>query len=303
MSEVTDRIIAEAALARLSESKVSSKANKTSLTSLIDEVDNLNGVVSYSGYPTAPLDLANPDAWFREIENDEDGFDNEFLSEKPTLDADNHRIFSFDMDEDGTFVGNIEEFSEGGLGQVWPIWWLPMSTSVGPDEVSGLKFIGEGTGFATSGLFGSRSGLSTDFGVDLDTRLSYVESWTTAAPLGQLSPKPWDGVAPDGTGQTNAIENPGALFVMLQPQGSTGSGSSDMGRMKELIVKVEEKFIDDRILDKVARLYAPFPPYVTVDRPNAGDFPQGGTYYDVDLAKPAWSDSSVWRDAAGVIIE
>ena len=46
----------------------------------------------------------------------------------------------------------------------------------------------------------------------------------------------------------------------------------------------------------------PFPAYATTGRPAATALGVGSTYYDTTVSKPAWSDGTIWRDAAGVAI-
>jgi hypothetical protein len=40
----------------------------------------------------------------------------------------------------------------------------------------------------------------------------------------------------------------------------------------------------------------------TAARPAAAAAGVGATYYDTTLSKAAWSDGTVWRDAAGVVV-
>lgn len=58
------------------------------------------------------------------------------------------------------------------------------------------------------------------------------------------------------------------------------------------------------ILTAAALLFAPLndPPFATVDRPDPVEAGAGGRYYDTTLGKPAWSDGTDWRDAAGTVI-
>lgn len=44
---------------------------------------------------------------------------------------------------------------------------------------------------------------------------------------------------------------------------------------------------------------SPFPVYTTAGRPSAAAAGAGAYYYDSTLSKPAWSNGSVWKDAAG----
>lgn len=46
----------------------------------------------------------------------------------------------------------------------------------------------------------------------------------------------------------------------------------------------------------------PFPSYTTGGRPSAAAAGAGAYYYDTTLGKPAWSNGTVWRDAAGTAV-
>lgn len=60
--------------------------------------------------------------------------------------------------------------------------------------------------------------------------------------------------------------------------------------------------IADPMVVTGATIARPFVAYPTVGRPSATTMGIGAYYYDTTLGKPAWSNGSVWKDAAGTTI-
>lgn len=192
------------------------------------------------------------------------------------------------------------------------------NTGVGADALNeastgtDLTAIGRGAGSYTSGLASTDK---TTTGIKNTLLGAYALAGTTssrATAIGANSNTKFSdttalGESTVGTQvfQTHTGPRALALTKMATPHTSSGSANdielmADVDGATKLILKA---VLNAKVVPIVHELGVTYtPPFTTAGRPSASASGAGYSYYDTTLSKPAWSDGTVWRDAAGTAV-